>query len=251
MTTSFVKKDIDMLLIACGSVVGFAIPVAMMSRIGDRERTGLKLLNIFSEHPFLSVPAVIFGIAGFTLVSVGLNGLRGKYADVAERFDGIYTTAATTSIVCTGAICILLALSNIVAFIEYRDFRVLATIIGALVGIQLAGYVDGNENTPAAFAFAGGLMGYCAAPALLLFLGVAALLLFGGPLLTILLNHAAEAVCLWAAVPRTVIKSRFRICGPRSISFETRAWPRISFKKKLTSSVCKSQTLEVRHDSGK
>ena len=190
MTTSFVKKDIDLLLIACGSVVGFATPVAMMSRIGDRERTGLELLSIFSEHPFLSVPAVIFGIAGFTLVSVGLNGLRGKYADVAERFDGIYTTAATTAIVCTGAICILLALSKIVAFIEYRDFRVLATIIGALVGIQLAGYVDGNENTPAAFAFAGGLMGYCAAPALLLFLGVAALLLFGGPLLTILLNHA-------------------------------------------------------------
>lgn len=192
MTTSLVKKDIDLLLIACGCVVGFAAPVAMLSRIGDRERTGLELLSIFSEHPFLSVPAVIFGIAGFTLVSVGLNGLRGKYADVAERFDGIYTTAATTSIVCTGAICILLALSKIVAFVEYKDFRVLATIIGALVGVQLAGYVDGNDNTPAAFAFAGGLMGYCAAPALLLFLGVAALLLFGGPLLTILLNNAGR-----------------------------------------------------------
>ena len=186
--TTLAKKELDLMLVVGGMIVGFATPVAIISRIEDSDVSGLEVLDLLSQQPFHSVPSVLFAIAGFTLVSVGLNGLRGKYADAAERFDGIYTTAASTAVVSMGALSVLLALSKVVAFVEYRDVRVLATIVGALIGLHLSGYVEGNENTPAAFAFAGGLMGYMAAPALLLLLGVAGLLLFGGPLIALLLS---------------------------------------------------------------
>ena len=201
MTTSSTKMQIDLVLVTCGLVVGFATPISLMSRISNTDLYGLEVVNVLRDRPALSVPAVLFAIAGFTVLSVGLNGLRGKYADIAERFDGIYRTAASTSVVCVAAFCLLLALSHVVAFIEYRDVRVLATIIGALVGLHCSGYVDGNENTPAAFAFAGGLMGYLAAPALLLFLAVAALLMFGGPLIAWFLGRSMGAPATSGAAP--------------------------------------------------
>ncbi len=183
-----ISKHIDSLMLVTGAIVGIVTPNVVLSRVSPFKFATMDLLEFVSIYPWQGISAIVFAIAGFSLVAVGLRGMRGQFASPGEKLESLTVTLMITFVICVVAYVAVLALSKLYSFVEYQDFRLFATIIGALVGFQLAEQLPsvGENRTPIAFTIGGGLLGYFAAPAFLLFASVAALIFFGAPFLTFL-----------------------------------------------------------------
>ena len=185
------QKNIDLILILSGLLVGLLTPVTILQRADQGAVSGGNLLRIVFDQPVAGLPAVLFAIAGYTLASVGLNGLRGRYVDGRERQEAIGTTAILCSTVCGGVCIVLYGLSTLSSWIEYRDVRIAATILGALGAYQLVSTFPsiGNDQTLGVFMGAGALLGYCAAPLFILVAIVAGFTFLGVPLLSTVIGR--------------------------------------------------------------
>ena len=186
-----IRNNIDLVLLATGLFVGLVTPISILSRSVSGGIPTTDLIQIIANRPLIGVPSVLFAIAGFTFVSVSLNGFRGKYATAQERLEATTTTAIVATIICVVAFSLVFACSKVSDLVQYQDIRIFATIIGALVGFQFSASLPsvGDDRTPVVFTGAGGLLGYFAAPAFLFFITLAAVIFFAVPFLGVVFQR--------------------------------------------------------------
>jgi hypothetical protein len=188
------KKQIDSLMLVIGAFVGIVTPYVVLLRANPFEFSSVSLLEFVSFHPWHGISASAFSITGFSLVAVALKGFRGQFASATEKLEALIVTLSVTFAICLAAYVAIVALSKVCSFVEYRDVRIFATVIGALLGFQIAEQLPtvGENRTPTAFTIAGGMLGYFAAPLFLLFASCAIFIFLASPL-TALLSHKVRS----------------------------------------------------------